>query len=379
MSNKSIEYGASEGIKIDQFLYGSGYISSDNTLYFGGTGGFYAFNSAQILQKENLSIPKILLTEAIVNKPSINEEGESINKSIQAATHLNLAHDEHTFTIGFTVIDYLNPEKVYLEYQLEGEDRIWRKAGNNKTAQYYNLPPGDYLFKVRGANSRGLWNKEIKSLKICIFPPWYQTWWAYLLFFSGISGLIYWVYQFQLNRQLAVRESKRLAELDLAKTRLYTNITHEFRTPLTVILGMTNRLADKLKAKKINEQETVDLIQRNSRQLLGLINQMLDLAKLESNTMSLQMQQSDIIAYLKYLFQSFESMAETKNIRMHFVQEIDACLMDFDSEKIRMIIANLLSNAIKFTPVDGLITLTLNQTNATIFGIFQKRKKIVDN
>lgn len=182
--------------------------------------------------------------------------------------------------------------------------------------------------------------------------------------------MIYWVYQFQLNRQLALQESKRLATLEIAKTRLYTNITHEFRTHLTVILGMNNKLETYFKDKALpKEKEAVVTIQRNSHQLLGLINQMLDLSKLEANTMSLHLEQSDIIVYLKYLFHPFESMADTKNIRIYLSQETETCPMDFDAEKIRMILSNLLSNAIKFTPENGLITLNLNQTNENNFDL----------
>jgi len=276
-----IEYGALEGIKIDQFLYGSGYISSDNTLYFGGIGGFHCFDPAKVLQKEKLAPPKILLTEVAINKPGSNEAAESLSKSILLNEELNLAYDENTFSIGFTLLDYQAPEKVYLEYQLEGQDRDWQVADNKKTAQYYNLPTGDYLFKVRGANSRGLWNTKGQQLKICIHPPWYQTTWAYLLFFSLLSGLLYKGYQFQLTRALAIQEAEKLASLDQAKTRLYTNITHEFRTPLTVILGMNHWLTSYFKDKNNpKEQKATSIIQNNSHQLLGLINQMLDLAKL---------------------------------------------------------------------------------------------------
>ena len=162
-----------------------------------------------------------------------------------------------------------------------------------------------------------------------------------------------------------IREAEKVASLNQAKTRLYTNITHEFRTPLTVILGMTNRLETYLQSVKGNkEQGTIDIINRNSHQLLGLINQMLDLSKLESKTMPLHMEQGDIVSYLKYLFQSFESLAKTKNIQMHFLQEMESCIMDFDPEKMRMLLSNLLSNAIKYNNAGGAVTLTLQQTKA---------------
>ena len=152
---------------------------------------------------------------------------------LSASKKLDLTATENSFSIGFTVAEYQNPATVYLEYMLENYDPTWQKADDKKTASYYNLQPGTYLFQVRGTNSRGLWNKEGQQMSIIIHPPWWDTNWARLLFISLISGIIYGLYRFQLSRKLALQETKRLRELDETKTRLYTNITHEFRTPLT--------------------------------------------------------------------------------------------------------------------------------------------------
>ena len=192
------------------------------------------------LQNDKLLIPTINITEfSVRNKTG----GLFENKLLIPSKKLDLKATENTFSIGFTLIDYQHPDKVYLEYKLENYDPTWQKADGLKTASYYNLQSGTYLFKVRGTNSRGLWNKEGQQMNIIIHPPWWDTNWAKLLFISLISSIIYAIYRFQLNRQLTLRESKRLAELDIAKTRLYANITHEFRTPLTAILGMNNRLS----------------------------------------------------------------------------------------------------------------------------------------
>lgn len=160
-------------------------------------------------------------------------------------------------------------------------------------------------------------------------------------------------------------QNNKIEALDKSKSALYTNITHEFRTPLTVILGMNNKMNRYFKDRNsFRFQEAVNLVNRNGTQLLRLINQMLDLSKLESKAMPLHMEQGDIIIFIKYLFESFHSFAESKNIRMHFSREMETFQMDFDREKIQQILSNLLSNAIKFSPAEGLITLLIAKDEA---------------
>ena len=350
-----IEYGEMEGVSIQNFKHGSGYISRNNTIYFGGKEGFHFFDPIEVLAKENLAPPELLITEvSIINQ--LRQE-KILKKLTHKAASIKLQHDENSLSIGFTAIDYHAPEKVHLEYQLENQDIEWQKADNAKIARYANLSPGEYLFKVKGSNSRGLWSEEVQTLKLIILPPWYQTNWAYLLFFSLLGALFYGLNQFQVNRQLAKIEKKRLAELMETKTRFYTNLTHEFRTPLTVISGMAVQIKQQ---PDIWLVDGIKMIERNSQQLLSLINQMLDLQKLASGNLHVRLVQGDVIDYLKYIHESFSSYAESQNIRMHFFSKVDACWMDYDTEKLLNIISNLLSNAIKFSKKDGNIYLYLD-------------------
>ncbi|NND05280.1 MAG: response regulator, partial [Saprospiraceae bacterium] len=181
---------------------------------------------------------------------------------------------------------------------------------------------------------------------------------AYALFLGLILGIIFIIFRFQLNRKLAVAEAHRLRELDQVKTRLYTNITHEFRTPLTIISGMAEQVRDRPK-KRLNEG--LDMIKRNSDKLLNLVNQMLDLRKMESGSMSVHWQQGDIIVFLKYIIDSFQSYAASKNIRLHYVSDLESFVMDYDADKTLKIVSNLLSNAIKFTKEDGDIYISVER------------------
>lgn len=331
-------------------------------LTFCGRGGCSYINEATKANYRNLySKPKtipsshVLYTSFLLNGKEV-ETGAYAIDSILVNHQLTLSHLENNFSIELALLDFKQPERNHFEYFLENYDNYWRESGDKNTAYYSQIPPGKYRFLVRGFNVDGEYGEAV-PLDITILPPWWRTWWAITLYCLTIFGLIYAIYRFQLSRQLAKSETQRLQELDVAKTQLYTNITHEFRTPLTVILGMAKQLNGQLP----NAQNLmVEMISRNGQNLLNLVNQMLDLSKLESGQMTLHLQQGDLITYLKYLVESFHSYAETRSVTIHFLSDLQTQFMDFDPNKIQQIISNVLSNAIKFTPIGGNIYLTVD-------------------
>ena len=214
---------------------------------------------------------------------------------------------------------------------------------------------------MKAANADGVWNKQPAAIKIRILAPWWWDWWSKIVYLGAIIAGVYALYQFLLKRKLETAETKRLQELDAIKTKMYTNITHEFRTPLSIIQGMTEQLEGNEKAK--------NTIQRNSFNLLNLVNQMLDLSKLEAGNMPIKLVQSDVINYLSYLTESFHSLAATKQIKLHFLPKESVIYMDYDPDKLMKIMINLLSNAIKFTNIGGDVYMQVEQvqnTNRTI-------------
>ena len=201
------------------------------------------------------------------------------------------------------------------------------------------------------------------QLNIKISPPWWATIWAYLLYgILSIAALVAF-YRFQINKKLASIETLRLKELSDLKTRLYTNITHEFRTPLTIILGMTEEMGNQVSG---NATRVLRMIQQNGIQLLSLVDQMLDLSKLESGRLNLNLIQSDIVEFIQYLTESFKTYSGTKNILLTSYTEVDKLMMDYDPERIQHIISNLLSNAIKFTNEKGKIILHISEKNTKL-------------
>ena len=281
---------------------------------------------------------------------------QTLQQSLDYTSGITLEYGQNDFSIHYTAPEYRYAKETVFAIQLEGFQKGWQEVGTQREARYTNLNPGNYTFKVKVRNHHGFWSETPRTLSITVLPPWYRTWWAYALWAGLLLGSLYWLYRFQLKRQLAHAEAQRLKELDQAKTRLYTNITHEFRTPLTVILGMN----DQVKKDPGNWlKEGTHLIRRNGKLLLNLVNQLLDLSKLESGHLPLNLIQGDIIRYLRYLTESFHSYADSKDIRLHFMANPKVLEMDYDPEKLQSVMTNLLSNAIKFTPAGGDVYLTL--------------------
>lgn len=287
--------------------------------------------------------------------------GDSTNILSQSATvtrSITLNYQQNVLTIEYIALNYQDATQNEYAYRLEGFDPDWQYVGNKREVTYTNLAPGTYTFRVKGANNYGVWNEQGATLMITILPPWYRSNLAYFLYFLLLSGGLYAFYRFQLNRHLEKKEAVRLRDLDEFKTKLYTGITHEFRTPLTVILGMAEQATGFFeKGEKAKFQKAVGLVQRNGQQLLRLVNQMLDLASLDAGKLQPDWQQGDVIRFIRYLTESFHSLAETRDISLIQQHETPAWVMDYDPEKLEKIISNLLSNAIKFTPEGGQVDL----------------------
>ena len=273
-------------------------------------------------------------------------------------TEVYLKPNENFFSLE---ISALNPSffgNLEFQYKLEGIDPDWVNPGQRKYVAYTNVASGSYTFKLKAKVENGSWNETAYELPVHIAAPWYKTWWAISIWTVLIFGIIYIVYHFQFLKKIAEKETGRLKELDEFRTRFYSNITHEFRTPLTVISGMADGLKENLKK---DTDKKINLIKKNSEGLLSLVNQMLDLSKLQAGKSENKLQQSDIIIYLKYLVEAHESFAKMKNVGLQFYTEEKELLMDFDAKKMEQVLNNVISNAVKFTPEYGKILVVAKQ------------------
>ncbi len=348
----------------------------DGTLYFGGTEGLVLFHPDSINRAEN--VPRVAITDFRLFNKSVpirgthrdtSEVPSPLERSITVSKELVLKHWQNYFSLEFSALDFTVPENNHYRYQLVGYDKAWVNSdAGRRLITYTNLDPGRYTFRVQGATANGSWDQRAEAtLSIQILAPWWETWWAYLLYVAILSSIIITIYRFQLNQQLAENEAARLKDLDNEKNRLFANVTHEFRTPLTVILGMAGKMKED--PKKWFE-EGVESIQRNGQRVLYLVNQMLDLSRLEFGKMQLKMQQGDIIPFLSYLIQSYESFAAAKGIKLVVDKKVNSLVMDFSSDAITKIVNNLLSNAFKYTPEGGTVAVRfVSQSNQLLMEI----------
>lgn len=352
-------YYTSDGLKDNEFNTGAYFKSPSTEMFFGGIKGFSSFYPSNIVKSP--FNPEIVFTDLLVANKIIDfkEDQYFIDKPINENEAIHLDYDDKIFSIKFASLDYTNPGKNRFQYKLENFDQDWQLIGNKREATFTNIDPGDYVFKVKGSNFSGLWNEQSKDINIKIAFPWWQTWTAYICYFILLSLLIYLVHTFQVNRHLATSEAKKYKEITLLKNKLYTNITHEFRTPLTVISGLVKQLSDSSISDQLSNpqkeafKKNTSVILRNAKNLLNLVNQMLDLTKLDGGKMEVNYTKGNIVPFIHYLTESFQNLAKEKGIQLTFYPEIDDIVMDFDEEKMERILYNLLSNAIKFTHQGG--------------------------
>jgi len=303
-----------------------------------------------------------LLREVVANGDSILYAGAAARPDYQ----LKLAYAYNSLRFRYAAPSFDDESKNEYQYQLEGYDKDWSNWNTETYKDYTSLPPGKYRFLVRARNIYGHIG-ETAVFNLHVLPPFYRTWWAYLLYLLLIVGAGFRLWQLILQRirQKQLQEMKqlefnKLKELDELKSRFFANITHEFRTPLTLLIGPAENALNRLPGMGADDLRGVLLnVRRNGYRLLNLVNQLLDLSRLEAGKLRLAPVNGDFVAFLRYQVESCHSYAETRRIKMAFESDIPELSMAFDPEKIQTIVVNLLSNALKFTPEGGRIELRM--------------------
>ncbi|MBK8698531.1 MAG: response regulator [Saprospiraceae bacterium] len=349
-------YYASDGLQANEFSYGVFYKGLyDKKLMFGGTAGCNIFDPGSI--RDNVILPNTAITgiNTVLNNTRLDKLLNARQR--EGSWEITTTHDEKVLHIDFSALHFAVPERNKYSYYLENFDEGWNAPTSDNFATYTNLKAGSYRFMVKACNKDGLWNEAPTVLWIRVLPPWWKTWWAYAAYIILALFFFGYLYLTQMKRQYQELETKRLAEMDQLKSRLYANITHEFRTPLTVILGLAEQLRDESKDRMI---EGLGIIKRNGKNLLALINQMLDLAKLESGGVAVNYVQGDVVGFIEYSLDSFQSLAHSKQITLDFLPRERPFVMDYDAVKLMQIVSNLVSNAIKFTPEEGKVEVKMS-------------------
>jgi signal transduction histidine kinase/DNA-binding response OmpR family regulator/streptogramin lyase len=374
------------GVQKRDFLYGSAYQASDGQMFFGGKSGLNAFYPEML--RGNDSVPPVVLTDFKLANQSVElGENSHLQEVIGATDALTLPYEDKVFSFEFAALNYVSPEKNHFAYKMEGFDDDWTYVGSShRQAKYTNLDAGIYTFKVKASNNDGVWNEEGKSIKITILPPWWETAWFRIGLGVLVVGLIVGGFRWRVrstearNRWLEAQVVERTQELEMskeaadearaaaeaasqsaveaqqaaeaanqAKSTFLANMSHELRTPLNAILGFA-RLMGRDPAVTTQQHEMLDIIDRSGEHLLGMVDDVLSLSRIEAGRIELKEEPFDVTQMLRDIGRIFQSRAEGVGLRFSLEHDSGLALwLQGDAGKLRQILINLLGNALKFT------------------------------
>lgn len=354
------------GVQNNNFVRASGIRLSDGDLMFGGLEGFNYFDPARLTINRN--VPQVMLTDLkISNKSVIPGEEAPIQSHISVADQIHLAYKQN-FALSFVALNYTLPKQNHYAYKLEGFDKDWNYTGAINTASYTNLDPGEYTFHVKASNNDGVWSTNDTIIRIYVRPPFWRTTWAYIFYVVVAGSLLLYSRHLGIKRlrkkfllEQERQEAKRIQELDRLKIKFLTNLSHDFRTPISLIMGPVDQLMTSEKTD--NRLDKLSMIKRNARRLLNLVNQLLDFRKMEEHELRLQLSQGELVSFVKEVTDAFMDFAERKHIHFLFRSEVPALHAFFDQDKMERILFNLLSNAFKFTLEGGNVRVELAALN----------------
>jgi len=363
-----------DGLPHNEFNTSSHYKAKDGTLYFGGLGGIIRFHPKDLANKNKFNAPIHLTSFHIWEDGKVKMTDKTDNFRVDPSIEVHPG--DKVFELKFALLDFDNPENHHYSYRIEGFDDREQVIKDNYL-RITNLPYGSYNLKIKGRNIKKGWSNQELNIPVYVLKPFYLQWWFIgLLILTGIGLASTIIAQRERrlrkegerleievkNRTRIIEQQKEeLKKLDKAKTRFFSNITHEFRTPLTLILGPSIQLSQN-NDLPIAERRKLWNISKSAQQLLSLVNQMLDISKIEGGHMQIEISKGEIVSFVKELTEQFVPLAEKKNQTIHFVSSISNWETHFDKDKLNKILSNLLSNALKFSKKEGSVELFLDKT-----------------
>ncbi|RAJ10673.1 signal transduction histidine kinase [Chitinophaga skermanii] len=342
-------YTKSDRLAGNEFNYNAFYKAPNGEMFFGGTKGLTSFFPGKI--ERNTKASALVFTGLKVFNTPVNVDNEPsiLSKDIGFTDAMELKANQNTFTIEFALLNFIHPDKNKYVYKLEGIHKDWTEL-QNPSVTFINLPAGDYKLLVKSANNDGIWSKPV-TMRITILPPFYKTWYAYVLYALLLAAILFFVTRFFYMRALLQRDK----ELHEAKLNFFTNISHEIRTHLTLIMAPIEKLKKEHRQNNILQYH-LDHVSNNVHRLLKLVTELMDFRKVETSHLKLQIGKHALIRFLENIYQSFEDLSLAKHIRLSFTYD-QATDVYFDAGQLEKVMYNLLSNAFKFTPSGGSIAL----------------------
>lgn len=340
-------------------------------LYFGGANGFNIIYPGMV--QKNPFQPQIELRDLKLFNTSISSNYEHngrviLEQSLSKTKAITLKPFENSLTLEFAAIHFSVPEKNQYAYRLKGFEEEWNITDSERRyATYTNLPSGKYVFQLKASNSDGIWSDDVRELSININPAWYKTTFAFVGYVIILIFILYLFRRFIIirtnyinNIRLERVNRENMERLNKAKLQFFTNVSHEFRTPLTLILGPLEKIINSGEGGNLLKDQ-LNIVNRNAQRLLRLVNQLLDFRKVEAGKLKLKVAEGDIVQFLKEVKLSFEGIAQQKNIKLSFKSSSEKIPLYFDKDQFEKIFFNLLSNAFNYTPEGGAIMLEIRE------------------
>lgn len=359
-------FSQSDGLQSNQFSFNGALSLSSGELLFGGIKGFNVFDPQNI--RETKITPQLFLADLSINNTPVQSKLSYIKKQAEnGILNIVVPFNDATISLNFLGIDYSDASNLNYAYYLQGWDKDWNYVKNTRTANFSRLREGDYIFKVKVSHGNGEWSDAVELLHLTVLPPWYRTWWAYTLYILLIAAALY-IYMLYKNRQtklkyevqLAHLETQKEKELNEKKIAFFTNVSHEFRAPLSLII---NPIKDLLKQPEgRSENAELKVVYRNAQRLLRLVDQLLLFKKADSED-TVNLLKLNLVNLAKNVYACFTEQARSKNILYHFDCNVPGIFINGDREKIEIALFNILSNAFKYTPAGGEVTFSMEEEN----------------
>lgn len=360
-------FSVNDGLQSNYFTKAASRLG-DGRMLLGGNGGVSVFNPDRIGENNYLAVPEFGRFQLSYKAIHPNEKVDGhilLPRSLSHTSTIELEHHQNVFSIEMLGIHFDDSDDLIFKYRLKGYDKDWLMAStDNRLAAYTNVPHGKYTFEFSVANGFNEWSPEVKTIDIIIHPPFWLSIWAYILYVVAVIIILFIVFAVLINIErlkhnvkLEQFEQQKKQEVHDVKLKFFTNISHEFRTPVALILGPVETLLNQF-ANNDNVRHNLLLIRKQGNYLLKLLDQLLEFRKAESEALELKCHRSDIVDHVKLIYKGFEGQAGRKNITYRFHQSgsID---MWFDPNKVEKIIYNLISNALKYTPQGGKVEVSV--------------------
>lgn len=351
------KYNTGDGLQGVEFEANAFLKTKDGAMYFGGINGFNTFYPGNIIP--NPFVPPVYITgfQVFNRKMNAGDEGSPLQNDISLTKEIRLSYRQSTFSFSFASLNYTVPGNNEFAYKLEGLDTGWNYVGKERKAGYTNISPGEYVFRVKASNNDGVWNEEGAAIRIIVTPPFWKTSWFILLLGVLAIGCLYAFYKFKTKLKLRELEARKREEIRQVQLQFFTNISHEFRTPLSLILGPLEKIMKENPHPAFRQYYAV--MHRNGERLLSLINELMDFGKLESGSLKLRVRRGNLNSFLEEMAGEFKDWAIQKEI--NFTLHHAATLQDtwFDPQVLEKIVLNLLHNSFKYTKNGGSITLEI--------------------